>query len=245
MTKRFISLLLMTLILGSCAPAPVSVTPPPTTTLPPTRTPRPTQTAIPTRTSYPPLQTGGPYLLFTYDNKNFTIMDADGSGRKQFQLPNDGYTTSWRLEDAVSPDGKWLAYFTGSIDEPYDLAINLLDLKNETTFPVANLIAPRFPENMEPVTKVLRFDNCSNTECKTSLFRIGLIEGIKSLEWSPDSKLLAFSAQIDSFSSDIYVFSVGDKTVARITNEPENIYRIFWSPSGEKILYDASIEGSS
>lgn len=99
MTKRLISLLLLTFVIGSCAPVTASSTPLPPATVAPSRTPRPTQTAIPTATPYPSLQTDGLYLLFTYDNKNFTIMDADGIGRKQIQLPNYAYTTE--LENAI------------------------------------------------------------------------------------------------------------------------------------------------
>jgi hypothetical protein len=95
-------------------------------------------------------------LLFTYDGqnsllKNFTIMDADGSGRMQFQLPNDGYVSV--LHYAVAPDKKWLVYFTGSAEEPYDLALNLLNLSDGTSQLISNLIAPNFPENLEPLLK--------------------------------------------------------------------------------------------
>ena len=67
-------------------------------------------------------------------------MDADGSGRKQFQLPNDGYIIR-DLEQAVSPDGKWLAYFTGSVEEPYGLTLNLLNLADPAPLLVASLLA--------------------------------------------------------------------------------------------------------
>lgn len=125
MTKRLIPLLILLCLLGSCAPAPAASTSTPTATPYPSRTPHPTQTPIPTATPYPPLQTEGPYLLFTYDNKNFTIMDADGSGRRQFQLPNDGHV-GWNFNKFVSPDEKWLAYFTGSIDEPNHMICHLI-----------------------------------------------------------------------------------------------------------------------
>ena len=243
MTKRLFPLFVLLCLLGSCAPAPAASTSTPTATPYPSRTPHPTQTPIPTATPYPPLQTEGPYLLFTYDNKNFTIMDADGSGRRQFQLPNDGHV-GWNFNKFVSPDEKWLAYFTGSIDEPYDLSLNLFSLENVDATKITNLIAQNFPQNLEPATKILKFPNCPDEiECKKSLFRIGLIEGIESLGWSSDSKQLAFTAQIDGFSSDIYTFSIENKTITQITNEPENIYRLFWSPNGNKILYDTSTEG--
>ena len=134
--------------------------------------------------------------------------------------------------------------FTGSTNEPFDLALNLFNLENETSFPIVNLIAQNFPQNLEPVIKTLKFDDCiDSTECKISSFKFSLIDGIKSLGWSPDGQHLAFAAQIDDLSSDIYVFSMEDKTTSRLTNEPGNIFRIIWSPNGQKVLYDTSIEG--
>lgn len=251
MTKRLISLLLLTLFIGSCAPATTSPTLTPTATLYPTRTPRPTQTPIPTATPYPPLQTEGPYLLFTYDNKNFTIMDADGSGRKQFQLPSDGYTVEYRFENMISPDGKWLAYFTGSTEEPYDLALNLFNISNETSQLISNLIAPGFPENLEPVTEIIRFTEydieCSkDPACRSRIVQLDFRTGIWSLGWSPDNQQLAFAAQIDGSSSDVYVFNIEGNSIHRLTNEPENIgLLVEWSPNKEKILYTTSIPQTS
>jgi len=236
MTKHFISLFLLTLIFGSCVPAPASLTPLPTVTIAPSQTPRPTQTTIATATPYPLLQTEGPYLLFTYDNKNFTIMDADGSGRKQFQLPNDGYVRDLNL--AVSPDGKWLAYFTGSTDEPYDLALNLLNIENQTSVPIANLLAPDYPENLMLTT--LNKDLCPTDipDCQKGSIEADFRIGIYALDWSPDSETLAFAAQIDDPSSDVHLLSIKDGTIRRLVNDLENVWSIDWSPSGKKILYN-------
>lgn len=250
MNRRLISLLLAAIIIGSCAPA--SPAPPTiataTQTIAPSQTPPPTQTAIPTNTPYPPLQTDGPYLLYTYDNKNFTIMDADGSGRKQFQLPNDGYV--WNLEQAASPNGKWLAFYTGSLEEPYNLDLNLFNLSDETTTYVSSLVAPGFPENLEPVTETIEFDEyidydkecAKDPVCRLRAVEIPFKEGIWRFDWSPDSKSIAYAAQIDAPSSDVYIYHVENGTVQRLTNEVENIgLTISWAPSGEKILYENSI----
>lgn len=244
--KKITQMLLFALLISGCIPAlsnaPTSETT--TETAPRSKTPRPSNTALPSVTPYPPLQTEVPYLMFTTDGKNFVIMDANGHGRKQFQLPDDGYTSKWNLEN-VSPNGNWLAFFTGSVNEPYDLTLNLYDLKNEKVFPITTLLSDDYPNNLEFPVETLEFPNCSDIECKTALFKIGLSEGIEAMAWSSDSKLLAFSAQIDSFSSDIYVFSIEDKSITRLTNEFENIHKIFWSPDEKNILYEPSIEGSS
>lgn len=250
MHKFIISTLLLAILIGSCAPAPASPTQPPpataTQTIIPTRTPRPTQTSIPTATPYPPLKTDGPYLLFTYDNKNFTIMEADGSGRKQFQLPNEGYI--WQLGKSVSPNGKWLGYFTGSIEEPYDTALNIFDLSDGTTQHVSNLLAPGFPANLDPIVETMvlgdppiyHVDCFEDMECRRSLVERELTNSLFVFGWSPDSQSLAFTAQIDGASSDIYIYNLQDKSIHQLTNEPLNIFSIDWAPNGQRILYEVS-----
>jgi Tol biopolymer transport system component len=244
--KYLTHLLLIAILLTACGPAvhpslPIVTV---TQTITPSQTPRPTQTVIPTETPFPSLKTEGPYLLFTYDNKNFTIMNADGSGRKQFQLPNDGYIH--QLNMSVSPDGKQLAYFTGSIEEPYDITLNLLNLSDETTQPISNLLAQDFPANLEPIVETMVLGDPPNydsdcfqsMECRRSLVERELINSLFVFDWSPDSQSIAFTAQIDEPSSDIYVYSIQDKTIYQLTNEPQNIYWLDWAPNGKRILYE-------
>ncbi len=248
MTKRLIPLFILIYLLSSCAPAPAALTSTPTATVSPTRTPRPTQTLIPTATPYPSLQTDGPYLLFTYDNNNFTIMDADGSGRKHFQLPNKGYV--YDLKKSVSPDGKWIAYYTGTEEEPYDLVLNLLNLSDGMTNFISNLLTNGYPENLESVTETIFFSEydsecASDLKCKLAIIRSAFTHGLwYSIDWSPDSKSLAFAAQIDGSSSDVYIFNTADSSIRRLTNEPENIWSTDWSPDGKNILYLNSIPGT-
>lgn len=175
-------------------------------------------------------------------------MDADGRGWKPIHLPNDGYIPARRrtsFENAVSPDGKWLAYFTGSMAEPYDLALHLLDLEDETTSRITRLIAPGFPENLEPVrtSDPAELEGCTEGACRTNLIESAFREGIESIAWSPDSQSLAFAAQIHGPSSDVYVFSLEDKRVRKLVDDLENVWQIDWSPNGERILYQNSTAG--
>ena len=248
--KRINVLLFLTLLIGSCASPSASPAQLPTAaatqTVIPAETPHPTQTTVPTATPYLPLQTNGPYLLFTYDNKNFTILDADGSGRKQFQLPDDGYIL--QLSKSISPDGQWLAYFTGSIIEPYDIALNLLNLSTEATQKISNLIAPGFPKNLELVMESMLFtegDECAQSmECRMTLLQRSFLNGIYSFDWAPNGQALAFAAQIDGPSSDLNIYDLETKAVRRITNDLPNIEKIDWAPNSKKIMYANSVPGS-
>lgn len=60
------------------------------------------------------------------------------------------------------------------------------------------------------------------------------------MDWSPDSQSLAFAAQIDGPSSDVYIFNIEDKSIRRLVNDLENDWFIDWSPTGEKILFQNS-----
>jgi hypothetical protein len=246
--KHLLQVLLITFVIGSCAQAPASPLPSPVTTtqiINPSETPRPTETSIPSATSYPPLQTDGPYLIAEWRSV-LTLMDADGNGRKEIQLPNYGFTTE--LERSISPDGNLIAYFTGSTEEPYDLALNLFNLSDETSQIIANLIAPGFPQNLEPVAETLNLSDydpfgCNYVECLAILSSYDFILGITSLAWSPNGQFLAFAAQTDGPSSDIYLYDRKNQGIRRLTEEIQNIWQMEWSPSGEKILYQATVPG--
>lgn len=246
--KKFAQILLLALLISGCIPAssnvPTSEAKTQTATL--SKTPHASNTALPSVTPYPPLQTEGPYLMFLGNDNNLLILlDKNGGGREIIQIPDDSYVQD--LEKAASPNGKWLVYFTGSTDSPYDLALNIFNLKDKTSYQVSKLIAPGFPENLEPLKDLIYFDEFNkeeinnNTLISNTLF-ISFIEGSLRFDWSPDSNELAFSAQIDQASTDMYVYNVSEKSVRRLTNEPENIgLSIEWAPNGNKILYETAI----
>lgn len=238
MPKHLSVFFILAFLIGSCAPATESPTPLPTVTVSPTITPSPAPSITPTITPYPGIQTQGPYLLFARDKKNLTLMDADGGGRRQIQIPNNGYL-GWDLNNSVSPDGKWLVYFTGSTDKPYDLTLNLFGLEDETTLTIANLLAPGYPENLMQTT--LNKDLCPNDipDCQVGAIRSDFESAItRTTAWSPDSKTLAFAAQIDGPSSDVYLFSPENRSIRRLVNDLENVWNIEWSLNGEKVLYE-------
>ena len=244
MIKLLLAFFMIASLVGSCVPGTTLPTHQPTTIVIPTITPHPSPSATPTITPYPSLQTQGPYLLFSTDRNNLIILDANGQGRKLLQLPSNGFVHD--LEKAISPDGRWLAYFTGSSrEEPYDLALHLFNLEDQTTIPVADLVAPGFPENLEPVktSDPVELESCNSGPCRIGVIELAFNEGIESMAWSPDSQSLAFAAQIDGPSSDVYIFSLEDRSIRRLVNDLENVWQIDWAPNGERILYQNSTAG--
>jgi dipeptidyl aminopeptidase/acylaminoacyl peptidase len=115
--------------------------------------------------------------------------------------------------------------------------LNLLNLDDGMSQFVANLISPDFPKNIESIVESmsqydqsLYGDDCTNIACRRSLVKDELLSSIGISRWSPDGQFLAFAAQIDGPSTDIYIYSMQDKTIRRLTDDLQNVERIDWSP---------------
>lgn len=238
MIRRLISLLFAAIFIGNCAPAsPAPPTPATATqTIAPFETPSFTPTSIPETNEH---------LIITRDLEHWAVLNADGNLKKYIQVPDIARPSE------VSPDGNWLDYEFGSYeDEPYDLSLNLLNLNDGTSQLVTNLLSPDFPENIEAIVEStyqydqsLYGDNCTSLECRRSLVKddVAISAGIS--RWSPDGQSLAFAAQIDGPSTDIYIYSMQEKTIRRLTDDLQNVYRMEWSPDGRYLLYVNNIPG--
>jgi len=236
----------------------------------PTATEKP---AAPTLTPETDLQTNGPYFAY-FQLSNLTLRlvfeNADGKGRKVIKLPkaiSDSYAHgTLPAPDIrfVSPDGRWLAFYTGSAGEygnmpaqgTADLTLNLLDLKTGETQAITPLLSKDYPNNFAQAAKNL--NNPDRTaESLYDAFAYGIM---KTLAWSPDGKYLAFAGQMDGFSSDLYVYEVGTKSIHRLSSGDQELQWISWSPDGKWIvhsgvysvgagmtfdIYAASLDGSS
>lgn len=210
-------------LLASCGKdilvTPIPATP--TIALTNTLLPSPTIVPNPTEKIFSPLSEKGPYLLIRedYSANKFILYDVDGAGKKIINLPLNGYTKGLdeKLNNSVSPDGKWLVFYTGSfgdIDHNQELpiTIKLLNLVDETVVEITDIVAD---------TKLVDF--------ASSIF-ISV--------WSPDARQLAFSGAIDGTSSDVYLYNINLKTIRRINDDDQDVSRIWWSPNGEYIVLE-------
>lgn len=232
-------------MVGSCAPA--SASPTPTVTQESIASVTPTE--LPSPTPSPAPQTHE-RLLVVRDNGRLALFNADGSLYKSIQVPSDIYMEL--LVDDVSPDGNWLAYEPGSsFEEPYDRSLKLLNLNDGTSQLVANLLSPGFPENIEPIVKTINqydeslyeSDCYNNVKCLRSLVQFEMSITVGNYEWSPDGKFLAFTAQIDGPSTEIYIYNIQEKTIRRLTDDLQNVDMIEWSPDGKWLLYENDTPG--
>ncbi|MEP7134182.1 MAG: hypothetical protein ABI904_04565 [Chloroflexota bacterium] len=218
----------------------------------PTVAPAPSATVTSATTSTltpePGLRTKGPY--FSYFRQvdgvyQLVLMDADGGGRRVIELPQamvDSFPYKQFDPDTrlVSPNGHWLAFYTGTaniLEEKsqgkYDLALNILDLETGNSQIVTPLLSKDYPNNFTEAARKLN-DQYIDAMSLHNAFMYGITQ---ALAWSLDGRYLAFAGQMDGLSSDLYVYDTIDKTTIRLTDGPEELQWIQWSPDGEWILH--------
>jgi hypothetical protein len=61
-----------------------------------------------------------------------------------------------------------------------------------------------------------------------------------TLAWSSDGTMLAFNAAIDGPSADLYVYSILDGSIIRLTDGPSQSADLIWSPDDAFILHSAA-----
>jgi len=264
--RRIFPLIILLAFLAGCAaptPLPQTSAPvPPTDTPAPTDTPLPpTITSTPTATPYPPLSTDGPYFAYLKgapkEQRAIVFLDANGTGRKEVLLPDNISQQMYDLNN-LSPDGKWLAYYTGEPDiynssgipseGSYDLALNLYNLETKESKSITPLLSEDFPNNFQKQMDIFKktdtpreLQNPSEEYNLSTIYGAFLI-GIDSLSWSPDGRHLAFAGQMNGLSSDLYVYDMEAQTIRQLSSGPEEIYWISWSPDGKGILHGSTYE---
>ena len=220
-----------------------------------TSTPAPTTTqkpATPTLTPEPELQTNGPYFAYLQQENlilRLVFVDADGRGRKVIDLPkaiNDAYAYGTLAAPdirSVSPDGHWLAFYTGSAGKygevptqgTFDLTLNLFDLETGDTQVITPLLSKDYPNNFVQAAEQLNDPNIT-----ADYLYQAFVEGItRTIAWSPDGKYLAFGGQMDGLSSDLYLYRVETKTIQRLSSGDQELQWIEWSPDGKWIVHSS------
>jgi WD40 repeat protein len=208
-------------------------TAPPMLTPPPTLDPEDIGRPIPTPTSIPDLHSAGPYLFL-----HNTAYEPDGSGMQTFNPP-EGY-----LEE-YSPDWHWYAYVSeeGDAEEGYaspdNQVLRVCNLFTGEDREVARLAPADYIERQQKMTNEFKqefmrhgYNPENEINVEAAVANLGFWQA-----WSPDSRYLAFSAIIDGYSSDVYVYDVDSGEIKRKDADKLNVGYITWSPDGQWIEY--------
>ena len=255
MKRIFVFLMLAFLVFACTATAPRLA---PTDTLSSTPTPLATVTSAQSSTPVPStaspattavahsaLTTQGPYLAYLRSQGGryeIVFTDADGSGQEIIPYPADANTQVGlpSLSSTLSPDGKWLAYYTGSAGKCFgnggadtaDLALNLVNLANGKSQVVTRLLSHDYPKNFVQAAQQLDQETLS-ADVLQNAFVCGITQAIA---WSGDGRYLAFAGQMDGLSSDLYLYDMLSQTITRLSSGPEELQIIAWSQDGRWIL---------
>jgi roadblock/LC7 domain-containing protein len=237
--NRYFAFLMLVFLVSACTTT--TPVPPPVDTL--SNTPPPALTA--TGTPMPSAQATGPYLAYSGkegDQNAVVFLNADGKGRKLIPYPADTSTQAGlpSLRSALSPDGQWLAYYTGSAGPCFgnsqansaDLALNLLSLAEGKSQVVTSLLSHDYPNNFVQAAQQLHQTDITADQLKNA-FVCGITQ---SIAWSPDGRLLAFAGQMDGLSSDMYISDPAKGSIKRLSSGPGEMQKIAWSPDGRWIL---------
>lgn len=202
-----------------------------------TRTQPESAPIIPTTAALPPsnpvqsaegktsLSQTGPWIVFAAEN-GLWAMNEDGSALTQ--VTTDKVIGPSDLRTGVSPQGAALAFITSSpASIPQDLTLHIVSLPDGKIKTITPLTSPE----MQPDP------NAELCDPKAEAGRAILIGN--SLQWSPDGSQLAFVGALQGDSSDVYVYSLADESIARLSNEPGQAYDLHWHwlPESKTIAY--------
>ena len=193
------------------------------------------------------------YIRESNERASIIIANPDGLGMREIRLPEVEPGRSYSIW-GLSPDGKYFAYHIGeSANLGGDLTLHILRLGDEEELAAIPLQTEDFgvrmlelaerlitdpPESLQDL--VLPVEFITPAEYIAGDGWLALDAGIRSLDWAPDGKLLAFAAQIDGPTSDVYTFNVNSGIIRRMTSGPTQVQYVDWSPNGEWIAHGSA-----
>lgn len=171
----------------------------------------------------------------------FTVPAEKGDWRNLTQSPG-----SRERQPAWSPDGKWIAYLS---DKTGEYEIYLRDPEGKKEEIQLSRYLKEFPFSLQwsPDSKKLLFHDQTY-----SLYYIDIDEkvvrridtsdwnDIGDYTWSPDSKWVAFSKLGDNFMSSIYLYSLADGSMHRVTNGFYDDDSPCFDPGGKYLYFISS-----
>jgi hypothetical protein len=211
----------------------------------------------PTPTLIPGLHSAGPYLFLDsrpnlYGECNFDkndkryLYELNGSGRRDISFTEG-------IRGCFSPDMRWYAFLSAKLDDrgafllEKGIPLYILNRITGTITKVADIIPEDYVERQKGMVEEY-LDAMKDSEIsKNDWFRdsvdvnwgiMNIRDGFRHLDWSPDSRYLAFPAMIDGNSTDVYLLDMDTGILERKEKEYLNVSNIEWSPDSKQILFN-------
>src|SRR5262245_18869062 len=177
----------------------------------------------------------GEWLAFTSNrigdkNQIFAIYPDGGEAAQLTKAENGVNNFAW------SEDGQTIAFTTGDADQK---------AAKERKDPLGDFEVVRKEYNYShiwtfDVTEALKEPVAGTQRTKGKDFSVG------SFSWSPDGKLIAFSATINpdliqGGTSDIYLLTLADNSVKKLVTQPGPDNNPRWSPDGRQIVFSSAM----
>jgi hypothetical protein len=225
---------------------------------PPAYGPKPTvlpDTSSAPSTPYPTLVSEPYHLAYIRwggSGVEMVFANPSSQGRRIIQLPEPN-ERNVPLIKGLSPDGRFYAHHTG---DPYgergNFTLHIMRLEDEMEITAIPLQTDDFADQMASLAERLAqappqslldafwSDEPIPAERIVSEGISAFDNGIWSMAWSPDSTQLAFAAQIDGPTSDLYTYDVTTGALRRLSSGPQQIQAVKWSPDGQWIAHESA-----
>ena len=197
----------------------------------------------------------GPFLAFQDDPTlpaKITLFDPIQTSSFVISRPA-GDTLQWGA-GGLSPDGQYLAYYSGHLDTltdlsavpavPQQLELNIIRTVDGSIIFQKSLLNKDYPQNFLTAAESIIANPPSDFDVQGYTSRSDLASSLLAAftdfiytnSWSPDGHELAFASGSDGTSSDVYTYNLDSGALTRITSGPSEVYKIVWSPDGMWIL---------
>ena len=189
----------------------------------------------------------------------FILLNQDGSGRTSITLPACyGQVSAFLMEGGNSDN--YMAQYVGGLYLFRPLQVTGMRVYGQSWYTVCNtfftgdeksgLLASFYRSADDATPELIIFELPSgNIRDRFPLVRCGENANVceefranwgqmmqQAPQWSPNGHYLAFTAVLDAASSDLFVYDAQDGSLRRLTNGPDWVGPIEWSPDGTQII---------
>jgi len=170
-----------------------------------------------------PAALDGPWMVYPApDGSGLHAYDVDAGVVIEIPLPELVYPGD--LVDGLSPDGHTLILRAGSPLNTDELALYQIDLPSTQAIKVTPLLSLSIQRDII---------NGEDAQALTVLSAVTFPDG---LAWSPDGRYLAFSAALDSHSSDLYVLDIEKDRINRLNGLYTQSVSPSWAPGSNWLV---------